>query len=597
MNIRQLFAFTAIALSAGAPPALCGGTLPRPDHVVVVIMENHSYNRIIGNPAAPHINALAAEGALFVPAATDPEATRSGSHALRHPSQPNYLELYSGNNQGVVGNGYPGSSGEPLAQTPPFNTPNLGAQLIAKGFSFATYSESLPAVGSNVQAFTYDPAVKQYERKHNPAVNWQSADAPANQHLRPALNQPFFPLPGKPGTGFPADPSKLPTVSFVVPNQQNDMHDGSVARADTWLKKNIVDTYFAWAKTHNSLLILTFDEDGDDTPSNLITTIFAGPMIKPGQYTELDINAAKPDVRPEDGFVTPTGTALNHYNVLATIEDFYGLPHIGGAVGRPAVSDIFLSSLVNISTRALTGGGNNVTIGGFILRGQGKKKVVLRGIGPSINLDGTLRDPVIELYQSSGSVLAANDDWKDTQQAEIRQSGLAPTNDRESAISISLDPGSYTLILSGKNGASGIGLVEAYDVEKAAAPKLLNLSTRGNVQTGNGVMIGGIIIDGGDYARVIFRGIGPSLNVNGVPLSGRLNNPTLDLRDANGAPVAFNDNWKEMQQAEIQASGLAPEDDRESAIIGTYAPGSYTVIMRGKDETSGIGLVETYKLN
>ncbi len=159
MNLRQLFAFTAIALSAGAPPSLCGGTLPRPDHVVVVIMENRSYNRIIGNPAAPHINALAAEGALFVPAATDPEATRSGSHALRHPSQPNYLELYSGSNQGVVGSGYPGSSGEPGAQTPPFNTPNLGAQLIANGFSFATYSESLPAVGSNVQAFTYDPAV------------------------------------------------------------------------------------------------------------------------------------------------------------------------------------------------------------------------------------------------------------------------------------------------------------------------------------------------------------------------------------------------------------------------------------------------------
>ncbi len=266
MKLQYLKRYLICAAFAAGTSSVFAGTLPRPDHVVIVIMENHSFHQIIGNAAAPNINALAAEGALLVPAASDPAALRSGSHALRHPSQPNYLELFSGDNQGVVGNGYPGSRQEPLAPVPPFDSANLGAQLIAKGFSFATYSETLPAVGSNVTAFTTDRLqAPQYERKHNPAVNWQATDAPANNHLAPALNQPFFPLAGQSGTGFPADYTALPTVSIVVPNEQHDMHNGTIRPADAWLKVNIIDTYYAWAKKHNSLLILTFDEDDDDT--------------------------------------------------------------------------------------------------------------------------------------------------------------------------------------------------------------------------------------------------------------------------------------------------------------------------------------------
>jgi hypothetical protein len=264
----------------------------------------------------------------------------------------------------------------------------------------------------------------------------------------------------------------------------------------------------------------------------------------------------------------------------------------------PAPNTLFL----NDSTRLRTGGGDNVMIGGFIIGGSVQKKVVVRGIGPSITINGTpvpgtLQDPVIELHKSDGSILAANDNWKDTQQAEIQNSGLAPIDDRESAISISLDPGSYTVILSGKDGAGGIGLVEAYDIEQGSTARLLNISTRGQVQTSDNVMIAGVILGGSDYARVIFRGLGPSIAINGVPVPGTLADPTLELHDSNGAPLAFDDNWKDSQQTEIQQSGFAPSDDRESAIIGTFAPGQYTAILRGKDDTTGIGLVEAYKLN
>src|SRR3954453_6651152 len=156
---------------------ICSGqtvlrALPHPDHVVIVILENKSFGQIIGNPAAPNINALAAEGASIVNAASDPNALTSGSHALRHPSQPNYLELFSGNHQGVLADGRPGTSAEPLSAPLPFNTPNLAASLIAAGYTFATYSEGLPSVGFNGDTASDLPGQNQYERKHNPAANW-----------------------------------------------------------------------------------------------------------------------------------------------------------------------------------------------------------------------------------------------------------------------------------------------------------------------------------------------------------------------------------------------------------------------------------------
>jgi hypothetical protein len=199
---------------------------------------------------------------------------------------------------------------------------------------------------------------------------------------------------------------------------------------------------------------------------------------------------------------------------------------------------------------------------------------------------------VIELHRADGTIVVTNNDWKDTQQTEIHNSGLAPADDHEAAIAVSLDPGNYTLVLSDRNNATGIGLVEAYDVDRNSGTRLLNLSARGRVLTRDDVMIGGVILGGADYSRVIFRGLGPSL-----PVIGPLADPELELHDGDGAMIGSNNDWQESQRAEIQTSGLAPENDREAAIIGNFAPGQYTVILRGKNNTSGIGLVEAYKLN
>jgi hypothetical protein len=312
---------------------------PAYDHVVVVIEENHSFSDIIGNAAAPNINALAAAGASIVNASTDPNGNTSGSHAVRHPSQPNYLELYSGSNQGTIQDGHPGSSSEPFSSPPPFTTPNLGAALRNAGYNFATYSQNLPSVG-----FDGDSSGN-YQRKHNPVSNWVNDTNPTPNQLPSTVNQPFTTfqaIAASPG-GF----ANLPTVSFVVPDQQNDMHDGTIQQADAWLKTNIIDTYLAWAATHNSLLIVTWDEDGDNTASNQIPTIFAGAKVKSGNYSETNLNSNNPDVgSPTDpGIQTPTGTAMNHHNVLSTIEDIYGLAHIGGSVNRRPVSDIFTMSI------------------------------------------------------------------------------------------------------------------------------------------------------------------------------------------------------------------------------------------------------------
>ena len=568
--------------------------LPHPDHVVIVIMENKSFGQIIGNSAAPNINALAAEGANIVNAPGDPGALTSGSHALRHPSQPNYLELFSGNNQGVISDARPGTPAEPLSAPLPFNTPNLAASLIAAGFTFATYSEGLPSIGFNGDFASSTPGQNQYERKHNPAANWQAADAPANHHLPPEINRPF--------TDFPHDPAgfaALPTVAFVIPDEQHNMHDGSIAQGDAWLKTNILDGYYQWAKTHNSLLILTFDEDANNTPSNHITTIFAGALVKPGNYPETNINP--PDTRPPDGgTITPTGTAMNHYNLLRTIEDMFGLARLGGSANTRPVTDVFRDaniSMLNNSTRLHAGLGNDVLIGGFIIAGPTKKRVIVRGLGPSLKsngspVPGTMADPVIALHRGDGSLAAANNDWKDTQFPEIQGTGLAPADDREAAVVASLDPGAYTVVLSGRDNATGIGLVEVYDLEQTSAARLLNLSARGRVQTQDNVMIGGVILGGVDYARIIFRGLGPS-----IPVADHLADPVLELHDGNGATIQSNDDWKQTQGFEIQMSGLAPADDREAAIIGNFPPGQYTVILRGKNGSSGIGLVEAYKLN
>jgi len=261
-----------LAMLLVAQPAL-SGELPRPDHIVIVIEENKSFTQIIGNREASYINELAKRGALF-----------TQSYGVTHPSQPNYLALFSGSTRGI------GSNACPLA----LSGDNLASLLQAQGLSFTSYAESMPQAG-------YDGCIYgAYMRKHNPIANWKELAA---------YNQPF--------SAFPADYAQLPTVSFVVPDQRNDMHDGSIAQGDVWLQKNL-EQYAQWAMRHNSLLIVTFDED-DGSEGNRIATIFVGQRVKPGQYKQ----------------------RINHYNLLRTVEDMYGLPYLGASAGTPAVTGMW----------------------------------------------------------------------------------------------------------------------------------------------------------------------------------------------------------------------------------------------------------------
>lgn len=268
--------------------------LPKPDHVIIVIEENHGYEQIIGSKNAPYINQLAEKGALF-----------TNSSALTHPSQPNYLGLFSGSMQDVT-------SDVCLLSKTPFTTTNLGAALLKAGYSFTGFSETLPEAGftgctyQQVSGYTY-------ARKHAPWVNWQGDK---ENNIPASSNQPL--------TNFPTDFSQLPTLAFVIPNEGNDMHNPiggdevSVLRADQWLKDHL-SAYVEWADTHNSLLIFTFDEaQGSDLSHNLISTFFVGPMVKPGLYNE----------------------AINHYSVLRTIEAMYNLAPSGNAT-ETAIKDVW----------------------------------------------------------------------------------------------------------------------------------------------------------------------------------------------------------------------------------------------------------------
>jgi hypothetical protein len=255
----------------------------------------------------------------------------------------------------------------------------------------------------------------------------------------------------------------------------------------------------------------------------------------------------------------------------------------------------------NISTRLDVQTGDNVGIGGFIITGTTPKNVLIRGIGPSLASSGIqnpLSDPALELHAGDGTLITSNDNWKDSQQTEITATGLAPTNDAEAAIVASLDPGPYTAVLSGSNGVTGIAVVEVYDLDAGSISQLANVSTRGFVGTGDDAMIGGTILgpDGAADATVVVRAIGPSLG--GLGVANPLTDPNLELHDANGDIIAFNDDWQDDpdQAAALEAAGLAPTNDLESAISITLATGSYTAVVHGQNEATGVGLVEIYNL-
>ncbi|MCX6273642.1 MAG: fibronectin type III domain-containing protein [Bacteroidetes bacterium] len=258
--------------------------LPTPDHIVILIEENHGYTQIMGSSSAPYINALAADAM---------STSFTQMYGIEHPSQPNYLDLFSGSNQGITNNNLPSSH---------FTTPNLARELINAGKTFITYSQSLPSAGSDAATSG------KYARKHNPITNWMGT---GTNQVSSTLNLPF--------TSFPSNYTTLPTVSFVVPDMDYDMHDGTITTGDTWFH-TYIDGYVQWAKTHNSLFIMIFDED-NGSYSNRIPCIFTGPMVKSGTVS----------------------TTYNLYNVLRTIEDMYGTTHAGNAAGVSAIHGCWLN--------------------------------------------------------------------------------------------------------------------------------------------------------------------------------------------------------------------------------------------------------------
>lgn len=263
------------------------------------------------------------------------------------------------------------------------------------------------------------------------------------------------------------------------------------------------------------------------------------------------------------------------------------------AVGSPA-------ELVNISTRLRVQRDDNVLFGGFIINGTQPERVIVRGIGGSLSINGApvegrLNDPVLELYDNSGNQITSNDNWKDSpERADIEASGLAPSNDLEPAIVRTLNPGLYTAIVRGKDNTEGIGLVEIYNLDPLSDAQLANISSRGLVETGDNVMIGGFItgVRTGD-TNVVVRGIGPSIKNQ---VANAMTDPVLTLNNANGDVIVENDNWKDTQQTDLEATGLQPTEDAEAAIVTSLSPGNYTAVLRGKNDTTGVALVEIYKL-
>ena len=291
-----------------------------------------------------------------------------------------------------------------------------------------------------------------------------------------------------------------------------------------------------------------------------------------------------------------------------------GAPHIVAEfAGSGTVSAGPLSTLGNISTRAFVQTGDDVMIGGFIVQGTERKRVIIRALGPELTQYGVpdvLVNPTLKLHDATGAVIASNDNWITTiiggiitsnQVTDIRNSGYAPTDQRESAIVADLPPGNYTAIVRGVSNGTGVALAEVYDLNPQPDSSLRNISTRSFVRTGDNVMIGGLMLAGNETKKVIIRALGPELGPYGV--HSPLADPTLELYDDHGDLIASNNNWQHTiiggiitrdQVTDIRNSGYAPSNELESAIVATLPPGNYTAIVRGVNNTTGVALVEVY---
>jgi PKD repeat protein len=330
----------------------------------------------------------------------------------------------------------------------------------------------------------------------------------------------------------------------------------------------------------NPPLTVAFDGSASTDPD-------AGDSI--ASYT-FSFGDGSPDVTQSSPTISHTYKHGGRFFATLTVLDSHGLQSANVA----SVPIKVAAQLLNLSTRLQVQPGDKTLIGGFIISGNEPKKVILRGIGPSLNVPGKLEDPVIQLFNNTGVNIGGNDDWK-TDQQNVESTGLAPSDDRESALVATLAPSLYTVVMRGKNDSTGIGVVEIYDIGLAANARLANVSSRGFIGTGDNVLIGGFFAGPQTAAvtRMVFRAIGPSLGAFGVPQP--LQDPTIELRNGNGDLIGSNDDWQTDQKTEIEATGLQPSDPHESAVVLTnFEPGPYTAIVRGKNNTTGNGLVEIY---
>jgi phospholipase/lecithinase/hemolysin len=368
---------------------------------------------------------------------------------------------------------------------------------------------------------------------------------------------------------YAGDPAKQRSLSAASANYRAELSADLAASLSTLASQNITPTVYPVDVWTNTIRVMTYPARYGFI--DISSSVQGNSNANPDQYLFWD------EKHP---------TTAGHYQTAKGANDALTLPFTPPG------------KAVNIATRVFVDTGERVSIAGFIVTGDIAKKVLIRGIGPSLTANGVpnpLANPTLALFDQAGATLMSNDDWKTSPDAvEIMNTGIPPQNDLESAIIASLAPGQYTAALAGKDGGAGNGLIEVYDLESSTSSTLGNVSTRGYVGTGDDVMIGGLIVGSGENPIVVLRALGPTLTVAGV--TDPLLDPTIELHDGNGAVLASNDNWKDGQPQSVIATQLAPGDDRESVIVSFAAPGHYTAVVRGKNDTTGIALVEAYRL-
>lgn len=361
---------------------------------------------------------------------------------------------------------------------------------------------------------------------------------------------------GTPDSSFSSD---VATVHFMVVDDAGITVAGNIAPKAPWPE----------GEYRYGVVRLNFDGSRDQT-------------FRPAEFNA-GASLSRLLLQPDGNLIV-----AGHFDRIGGVERNGIARLIGGAANQ----------IANFSTRAHVASGDAAEIGGFIITGAAPKRVIIRALGPSLEASGvavseTLANPVLTLRDGAGVVIAQNDDWRDNHEAEIAGTGLAPSHNRDAAIVATLQPGNFTAVIEDRTGGDGLALFEIYDLDRASDSTLANISTRAFVGRHDNVLIGGVIVQGG-AAEAIVRALGPDLAEAGVPTP--LQNPTLELRDAQGNLLIANDDWRTDQEQAIIATGLAPKHERDSAILATLPPAAYTAILRGSGNSTGIGLLEVYKL-